>query len=94
MTTDNLSFYLQNRLIQTSQTGDQRYNDTFPFSIPWTNPPNLFVRSVSENKKVALGKCSVQDNIITEDFYLQTFATTIYKHWFIKNDKLRVHIVY
>ncbi len=37
MTTDNFCFYLQNRLIQTSQTGDQRYSDTSPFSIPWLN---------------------------------------------------------
>ncbi len=28
-------FYLQNRLIQISQTGGQRYGDTCPFSIPW-----------------------------------------------------------
>ncbi len=27
-------FYLQNRLIQTSQTGGQQYSDTSPFSIP------------------------------------------------------------
>jgi hypothetical protein len=27
-------FYLQNRLIQTSQTGGRQYNDTSPFSIP------------------------------------------------------------
>jgi hypothetical protein len=33
MTTDNLCFYLQNRLIQTSQTEGQQYNDTSPFSI-------------------------------------------------------------
>jgi hypothetical protein len=37
MTTDNNCFYLQNRLIQTSQTGGQWYNDTSPFSIPCTN---------------------------------------------------------
>jgi len=36
MTTDNFCFYLQNRLIQTSQTGGQWYSDTSPFSIPWT----------------------------------------------------------
>ncbi len=36
MTTDNFCFYLQNRLIQTSQTGGQRYSDTSPFSIPWS----------------------------------------------------------
>ncbi len=39
MTTDNFCFYLQNRLIQTSQTGGQRYSDTSPFSIPWTESP-------------------------------------------------------
>ena len=35
MTTDNFCFYLQNRHIQTSQTGGQWYSDTPPFSIPW-----------------------------------------------------------
>jgi hypothetical protein len=35
MTTDNLCFYLQNRLIQISQTGGEWYSDTYPFSIPW-----------------------------------------------------------
>jgi hypothetical protein len=30
MTTDNFCFYLQNRLIQTSQTGGQLYSDTSP----------------------------------------------------------------
>jgi hypothetical protein len=34
MTTENLCFYLHNRLIQTSQTGSQQYSDTSPFSIP------------------------------------------------------------
>jgi hypothetical protein len=37
MTTDMFCFYLQNISIQTSQTGDQRYSDTSPFSIPWTD---------------------------------------------------------
>jgi hypothetical protein len=32
---DNFCLYLQNRLIQTSQTGGQQYSDTSPFSIPW-----------------------------------------------------------
>jgi hypothetical protein len=35
MTTDNFCFYWQNRLIQNSQTGGQRYSDTSLFSIPW-----------------------------------------------------------
>ncbi len=34
MSTDNFCFYLQNRLIQTSQTGGQWYSDTSPCSIP------------------------------------------------------------
>ncbi len=44
MTTDNFCFYLQKRLIQTSQTGGQRYSDTSPFNIPW--PDTLFVFSI------------------------------------------------
>ncbi len=34
MSTDNFCFYLQNRPIQTSQTGGQWYSVTSPFSIP------------------------------------------------------------
>jgi hypothetical protein len=34
MTTDNFGFYFQNRLMQTSQKGGQRYSDSSPFSIP------------------------------------------------------------
>jgi hypothetical protein len=34
LTTDNLCFYLQNRLIQTSQTGGQWYSDTPPLVFP------------------------------------------------------------
>ncbi len=34
MTIGNICFYFRNRLIQTSQTGGQRYSDTSPFSIP------------------------------------------------------------
>jgi hypothetical protein len=35
ITNDNFCFYFQNRLIHTSQRGDQCYSDTSPFSIPW-----------------------------------------------------------
>jgi hypothetical protein len=34
MTTDNFCFYLQNRLIQTSQTRGQWYSDTSPLVFP------------------------------------------------------------
>jgi hypothetical protein len=40
MTTENFCFYLQNRLIQTSQTGGQQYSDTSPSSIPWVGYQN------------------------------------------------------
>ncbi len=36
--TENFCFYLQNRLIHTSQTGGQQYSDSSPFSIPWFDP--------------------------------------------------------
>jgi hypothetical protein len=45
MTTDNFCFYVQNRLIQTSQTGGQWYSDTSPKSIPWPNP--CFLMTIS-----------------------------------------------
>ncbi len=35
-------FYLQNRLIQTSQTEGQWYSDTSSFSIPWFDYPENF----------------------------------------------------
>jgi hypothetical protein len=37
MPSDNFCFYLQNRLIQTSQTGGQWHRYTSPSIIPWTN---------------------------------------------------------
>jgi hypothetical protein len=37
MAADNFCFYLQNRLIETSQTGGQQYNDTSTFGIPCFN---------------------------------------------------------
>jgi hypothetical protein len=38
MITDNFCCYLQNRLIQTSVSGGQRYSETCLFSIPWLVP--------------------------------------------------------
>jgi hypothetical protein len=43
MTTDIFYFYVQNRLIETSQTGGQQYNDTPPFSIPCSSLLGIFV---------------------------------------------------
>jgi hypothetical protein len=47
MTTKNNCFYLQNRLIQTSQTGGQQYIDTSPSSIPWSKYKE---RSLAQDK--------------------------------------------
>jgi hypothetical protein len=59
MTTDNFCFYLQNRLIQTSQTGGQWYSNTTPLVFPdltnayrskrlpgnqWVEPPSGRIR--------------------------------------------------
>ncbi len=61
MTTNNFCFYLQNGLIQTSQTGGQWYSDTSPFSIPWVEKfemsfTSLFLRSkiVFKNPRILL----------------------------------------
>ncbi len=51
MTTDNFCICLQNRLIQTSQTGGQKYSDTSPFSIPWFG-------SSSQIRRVAIYRIS------------------------------------
>jgi hypothetical protein len=48
MTADNFCFYLQNRLIQTNQTGGQWYSDTSPFSIHW----DTFLRVLRINEVV------------------------------------------
>ncbi len=48
MTTDNFCVYLQNRLIQTSQTGGQQYSDTSLLSIPCSS---LFVCRVSDDEE-------------------------------------------
>jgi hypothetical protein len=57
MTMDNFYFYLQNRLIQTNQTGGQWYNDTSPFSIPWLIS-HLVVVEVRLVVRVMLAACS------------------------------------
>ncbi len=44
---DNFCFYLQNRLIQISQTGGQWYSDTFPLVLPATMyQPNIVALDV------------------------------------------------
>jgi hypothetical protein len=63
---------LQNRLIQTSQTGGQRYSDTSPFSIPCPNNGTaLKIVKNCWNIKIA--------------FYLGTSQGPIYKTFYCRN---------
>jgi hypothetical protein len=52
MTTDHFCFYLQNRLIQTGQTGGQQYSDTSPSSIPW----HRYLREVDCSRHISSQK--------------------------------------
>jgi hypothetical protein len=56
-TTDNFCLYLQNKLIQTGQTGGQLYSDTLPFSVPWT--VNSFYSTASSLKRRERGGSTV-----------------------------------
>ncbi len=69
MTTENFCFYLQNRLIQTSQTGGQWYSDTSPFSIPWFNI------SAKQPKTTAQSGQSKYSDVVTLDNSMQTGLT-------------------
>ncbi len=81
MTTDIFCFYLQNRLIQTSQTGCQWYSDTSPFSIPCWNAPKCCHLSDSTlsvhiyvNIKLGL-KCEVVKNALV--YYVAIFIVIL-----------------
>jgi hypothetical protein len=50
MTTDNFCFYLQNRLIQTSQTGGQWHSDTSSFSIPCLYVSDIYEIDYKSNR--------------------------------------------
>jgi hypothetical protein len=45
LTTDNFCFYLQNKLIQTSQTGGQWYSDTALFCIPYMYYETFYIQN-------------------------------------------------
>jgi hypothetical protein len=68
MAIDNICFYLQNRLIQTSQTGGQQYSDTSPFSIPW--PYNTIV---TKTAKLTFGYSALKSFTL----YLISFHTLL-----------------
>ncbi len=57
MTPDNFCFYLQNRLIQTSQSGGQQYSGTSPFSIPWFVTGQVFHARLLFQKGIGAYPC-------------------------------------
>jgi hypothetical protein len=48
---DNFCFHMQNKLIQTSQTGGQWYSDTSPFSFSLNKRTSLLCYSFKEKEK-------------------------------------------
>ncbi len=72
MTTDNFCFYLQNRLIQTSQTGGQQYSDASPLSIPW-----LITVSQSHTHYVSVRRHNIQHNDTQHDGIALLSITTL-----------------
>jgi hypothetical protein len=75
MRTDNFCFHLQNRQIQTSQTGGQWYNDTSPFSIPWHSHCGSFSSSefvkFPKNCIIFANNCSIPQIIFPPGFACQ-----------------------
>ncbi len=56
LTFDNFRFYLQNRLIQTGQTGGQRYSDTALFSVPCFKVMRSLVQNSSNTLWIVHGR--------------------------------------
>jgi hypothetical protein len=52
LTTGNFCFYLQNSLIQTSQTGDQWYSDTLVFPVARDERFGLFFLASTTMKNI------------------------------------------
>ncbi len=79
MTTDNFCFYLQNKLIQTSQTGGQWYSDTSPFSIPCYKPIKIVMTILKVTPQFGT---SVQTIIINDSI---SISSKTYQHIVIYN---------
>ncbi len=73
MTTENFYFYLQNRLIQTSQIGGQWYSDTSHFSILWLSPIIGRRSCAGHNVLMEVDDNSVQILCHTQGSFVQHF---------------------
>ncbi len=106
MRIDNFSFYFQNRLIQTSQTG-QQYSDTSPFSIPcwhifllgWEDGPfwplrqwrrKKFCRNIPAKDDLGEGNANVDDILPLPNVDSATLQKLI--HWVKDKDSFQVFI--
>ncbi len=63
MTTYKFCFYLQNRLIQTSQTEVQQYSDTSPFGIPLFSLQDRFGDNQARPKVKLRRKKTLYNNV-------------------------------
>jgi hypothetical protein len=75
MTTDHFCFYLQNRLIQTSQTGGQWYSDT--------SPPLVFPGDLQVGKFYRIGPYYTA----TTEKIEKRFFCRFFPEYFIKSKK-------
>jgi hypothetical protein len=90
MTVDNFCFYLQNRLIQTGQTG-QLYSDTSPFSVPWIEYEQGR-RNVQSVKRASLFTPESFQNIVWRmphdlEFFFLWFSLFIFSSFFERKKK-------
>jgi hypothetical protein len=74
--TDYFCFYLQNRQVQTGQTGGQLYSYTSLFSVPWSNIQGkpcaepLFVLH-PKSRYFMLGTLTEGDRLSTVDLHIK-----------------------
>ncbi len=77
MTTDNFCFYLQNRLIQTSQTGGQWYSDTSSLVFPeltYLSTNIAFLSQGATSGQGRLSHCRYQAQIFWRNFVNVDFS--------------------
>jgi hypothetical protein len=80
MTTDNFCFYLQNRPIQTSQTGGQWYTDTFPCIRPRAMNVQASIDRVSPTTTIENRLAYQATAQVTNLYRIRVVITTLYFH--------------
>ncbi len=69
------AFICKNRLIETSQTGGQRYSDTSPFSIPFMLGLNWEDLKYFSNSFLQLDSGRDLDKVSAVEFFVTELAT-------------------